>query len=69
MCMQVRVYASNPEGVVTIKFKQEEPAQSCIAKMNGRFFGGHKLEAQMWDGYTNYHVRCWCVMHLVMMFE
>ena len=56
LLLQVRVHANNPEGVVTVKFKQEEPAQTCVAKMNGRFFGGNKLVAHMWDGYTSYHV-------------
>ena len=50
------MYAANPDGIVTVKFKQEEPAQACIAKMNGRFFGGNQLVAHMWDGVTYYHV-------------
>lgn len=56
VCFQVRVYAAHPEGVVTVKFKQEEPAHACVAKMNGRFFGGRQLIAHMWDGFTYYHV-------------
>ena len=40
-----------------MKFKAEELAQECIKAMHGRFFGGRKVEATMWDGLTNYNVR------------
>lgn len=52
---QVRVFPLHPEGVVTVRFKQAEPAEACVALMNGRFFGGNKLVAHMWDGFTQYH--------------
>jgi HIV Tat-specific factor 1 len=52
----VRVFASHPQGIVTVRFKQEEPAQACLSRMNGRFFGGHQIVAHMWDGFTSYHV-------------
>jgi len=55
LCVQVRVFASHPEGVVTVRFKQAEPAQACVSLMDGRFFGGSKLAAHMWDGFTQYH--------------
>jgi hypothetical protein len=54
--MQVRVFASHPQGIVTVRFKQEEPAQACLSRMNGRFFGGNQIVAHMWDGFTSYHV-------------
>ena len=25
--------------------------------MKGRFFGGRKLEAHLWDGHTNYNIK------------
>eukprot|EP00775_Hariotina_reticulata_P003215 gene3215-3492_t len=53
---KVRVFAAHPEGVVTVRFKQEEPAQACLEKMNGRFFGGLQIQAHMWDGFTSYHL-------------
>ena len=42
---------------MSIKFKQSEPAQECLKLMNGRFFGGRQLTAELWDGITNYNVR------------
>jgi hypothetical protein len=40
---------------VTVRFKQAEPAEACVSLMDGRFFGGNKLAAHMWDGFTQYH--------------
>eukprot|EP00879_Flechtneria_rotunda_P023463 GHRR01024819.1.p1 GENE.GHRR01024819.1~~GHRR01024819.1.p1 ORF type:complete len:251 (+),score=88.02 GHRR01024819.1:244-996(+) len=54
---KVRVYANHPDGVVSVKFKKEEPAAACLNLMNGRFFGGQRLVAHMWDGLTNYNVK------------
>ena len=50
------MYKSHPEGVVSVKFKEEAPAHECIRLMNGRFFGGQQIEAALWDGLTNYNV-------------
>lgn len=49
------MFPLHPEGVVTVRFKQAEPAEACVSVMNGRFFGGNKLVAHMWDGFTQYH--------------
>lgn len=51
---KVKVYKLHPDGVVSVKFKQEEHVQGCIAKMNGRWFGGLQIAAHRWDGVTNY---------------
>lgn len=53
--LQVRVFPQHPEGVVTVRFKQAEPAEQCVALMDGRFFGGRQLVAHMWDGFTQFH--------------
>ena len=42
---------------MSVKFKAEELAQECITAMHGRFFGGRKVQATMWDGLTNYNVK------------
>ena len=55
--LQIRVCQYHPEGVVSIKFKRDDAAQECIKIMNGRFFGGRQLTAELWDGTTNYNVR------------
>lgn len=57
MLLQIRVYQHHPECVVSIKFKQADPAQECLKLMNGRFFGGRQLTAELWDGITNYNVK------------
>ena len=51
---KVKVFTTNPDGVVSVRFKDEEAAEKCAAAMKGRWFGGTRLEAGMWDGLTNY---------------
>ncbi|EPS25742.1 hypothetical protein PDE_00678 [Penicillium oxalicum 114-2] len=41
----VVLYDQEPEGVVTVKFAQAEDARECVARLNGRFFGGDRIEA------------------------
>jgi len=53
---KVVIFEHNPEGVIVLKFKNGVAAKKCIEKMNGRFFAGKKLEAEFYDGRTNYHV-------------
>lgn len=31
------------DGVMTVKFKEPVSAQACVAKMNGRYFGGRRV--------------------------
>lgn len=31
------------EGVMTVKFKDPVAAQACVAKMDGRYFGGQRV--------------------------
>lgn len=44
----------HPEGVVSIRFRDPEPAAACVRLMNGRFFGGRRLVAEVYDGKTRY---------------
>lgn len=53
----VKVYNTNPQGVVAIKFRMEDAAQACIALMHGRYFGGRQLEAALWDGIEKFYVK------------
>ncbi|KAL1750595.1 hypothetical protein FB107DRAFT_267281 [Schizophyllum commune] len=46
----VVLYDKEPEGVMTIKFREPLSAQACIIKMNGRFFDGRRVEAYLYDG-------------------
>lgn len=34
--LQLRVFKTNPEGVVSVRFREAEPAQQCVQLMNGR---------------------------------
>ncbi|KAK9833990.1 hypothetical protein WJX81_001143 [Elliptochloris bilobata] len=52
---KVKVYHHSTDGVVTVKFRSPEAAQSCIRLMSGRFFGGRRLEAELWDGVATWH--------------
>mmetsp|Transcript_12157 Transcript_12157/g.34211 ORF Transcript_12157/g.34211 Transcript_12157/m.34211 type:complete len:481 (-) Transcript_12157:70-1512(-) len=54
---RLRVFTGNPEGVISIRYKQEEHAEACVKLMNGRFFGGQQVVAHMYDGHTNYNVK------------
>ena len=45
------------QGVAIVKFEDPEAAQSCVAKLNGRYFGRRQLEAMLWDGITDYNVK------------
>jgi len=53
----VTVCEHNEEGAVIVKFKTSASVVPCVEKMNGRFFGGRSLCAEVWDGYTNYIVK------------
>ncbi|PSC73552.1 Splicing factor U2AF-associated 2 [Micractinium conductrix] len=54
---KLRVFHQHPEGVVSVKFTALEPADECVKRMNGRFFGGRQLVAHKWDGYTNFNIK------------
>jgi hypothetical protein len=43
--------------VVSVRFRDEDGARACIARMEGRFFAGRRLSAALWDGVTNYNVK------------
>ena len=51
---KVKVFTTNPEGVVSVRFKDGGDAQKCVTAMKGRWFGGRQLEASLWDGFTNF---------------
>eukprot|EP01029_Cantina_marsupialis_P001302 TRINITY_DN11081_c0_g1_i1.p1 TRINITY_DN11081_c0_g1~~TRINITY_DN11081_c0_g1_i1.p1 ORF type:complete len:506 (+),score=173.53 TRINITY_DN11081_c0_g1_i1:142-1659(+) len=53
---KVTVFDRNEEGAVIVKYKNADHAENCVAKMDGRFFGGKPLKSILWDGITNYKV-------------
>ncbi|KAI0793228.1 hypothetical protein C8Q75DRAFT_713470 [Abortiporus biennis] len=50
----VVLYDKEPEGVMTVKFRDPLSAQACVLKMNGRFFAGRKIEAFVYAGKQRY---------------
>jgi HIV Tat-specific factor 1 len=40
-------------GIVCVKFKNSAEAEECIRVMDGRFFGGRRVEAAFYDGKTD----------------
>ncbi|KAJ7084379.1 hypothetical protein B0H15DRAFT_784287 [Mycena belliarum] len=46
----VVLYDKEPEGVMTVKFRDPLSAQACVLKMNGRFFDGLRVEAVLYTG-------------------
>ncbi|CAE6452846.1 unnamed protein product [Rhizoctonia solani] len=46
----VVLYDEEEDGVMTVKFKDPVSAQACILKMNGRFFAGRQVVAELFDG-------------------
>ncbi|CAG8547349.1 4288_t:CDS:10 [Acaulospora morrowiae] len=50
----VILYDKEPDGVVSVKFKEQLSAEACVLKMNGRFFAGRRIEAEIFDGKQKY---------------
>ncbi|KAF8629666.1 hypothetical protein AX17_005605 [Amanita inopinata Kibby_2008] len=46
----VVLYDQEPEGIMTVKFRDPLSAQACVLKMNGRFFAGRRIEASLHSG-------------------
>jgi HIV Tat-specific factor 1 len=46
-------FSRHPRGVVTVRLATPEDADACLAAMQGRSYGGRKVQASLWDGVTN----------------
>ncbi|CAL1532807.1 unnamed protein product [Lymnaea stagnalis] len=53
---KVFLYDRNPEGVISVTFKEPEEADACIAALNGRWFAKNRVVAFTHDGKTKYDV-------------
>lgn len=51
------VFQGSPFGAVAVKFRDCADAEKCIEVLNGRYFGGRRVEAEWFDGVTNYKVK------------
>ena len=46
----VVLYDKEPDGVVTVRFTDPGAAMQCVRVMDGRFFGGTRVDAYISDG-------------------
>ncbi|GFR87624.1 HIV Tat-specific factor 1 [Elysia marginata] len=53
---KVTLYDRNPEGVITVTFKEPEEADQCITALHGRWFAKLRVDASTWDGKTKFDV-------------
>lgn len=51
---KVRVFWSNPDGCVLVKFLHGGAASECLRLMSGRLFDGRTLKCILFDGVTDY---------------
>ena len=54
---KITAFASNPRGVVLVKFAQPSAASEAVKLWDGREFHGRTVKATFWDGVTDYTVR------------
>lgn len=54
---KITVFEGNEHGVVAVKFRSIESCLRCIQVMNGRWYDGRRLSAQIYDGRTDYRHR------------
>ncbi len=50
----VVLFDKEPDGIMTVRFSTEEAAGKCIAAMDGRYFGGRTVAAELYDGKRRY---------------
>ena len=48
---KVRVHPKSADCVVTVAFENVDPAHECVELMHGRYFGGRRVHASIWNGY------------------
>ncbi|XP_071819070.1 17S U2 SnRNP complex component HTATSF1-like [Apostichopus japonicus] len=53
---KVLIFDNHPEGVTSVRFKDADDADKCVAAMNGRWFAKRQLTAELWDGKTDYKI-------------
>eukprot|EP00730_Choanoeca_flexa_P000686 TRINITY_DN10298_c0_g3_i1.p1 TRINITY_DN10298_c0_g3~~TRINITY_DN10298_c0_g3_i1.p1 ORF type:complete len:134 (-),score=13.97 TRINITY_DN10298_c0_g3_i1:176-577(-) len=47
----------NPEGVIMVRYFDDESLGPAIATLNGRWFDQRQIVAEEWDGKTKYKVK------------
>eukprot|EP00730_Choanoeca_flexa_P000684 TRINITY_DN10298_c0_g2_i1.p1 TRINITY_DN10298_c0_g2~~TRINITY_DN10298_c0_g2_i1.p1 ORF type:complete len:444 (+),score=106.90 TRINITY_DN10298_c0_g2_i1:132-1463(+) len=54
---KVEVFDGNPEGVIMVRYFDDESLGPAIATLNGRWFDQRQIVAEEWDGKTKYKVK------------
>ncbi|KAK9475029.1 uncharacterized protein V1510DRAFT_409846 [Dipodascopsis tothii] len=50
----VTLYDLEEDGVVSVRFQNADDAEECVDRMDGRFFGGRRITATIYDGEVRY---------------
>ncbi|KAJ1661144.1 hypothetical protein IWQ61_000014 [Dispira simplex] len=50
----VKLFDTSPDGVVSVKFADKASATACVELMDGRWFGGRRVCADIYDGKSRY---------------
>ncbi|XP_071801108.1 17S U2 SnRNP complex component HTATSF1-like [Asterias amurensis] len=53
---KVIIFDRHPDGVASVKFKDVEFADLCVAALNGRWFAKRQLSCELWDGVTDFRI-------------
>lgn len=53
---KVIVFDRHPDGVCSVAFKEHEPVDKCLQAMNNRWFAERQIQAEVWDGMTDYQI-------------
>ena len=53
-CGKVENSYVNANGIVTVRFKEPESADTCLHLMHNRWFGGKQIKAELWNGIEKF---------------
>ena len=53
-CGKVENAYVNANGIVTVRFKEPESADTCLHLMHNRWFGGKQIKAELWNGIEKF---------------
>ncbi|XP_067945881.1 17S U2 SnRNP complex component HTATSF1-like [Watersipora subatra] len=54
---KISIFDRNPDGVITVVYKEFEPADLCVKTLNHRWFGGRRVMASNWNGKEKFEVK------------
>lgn len=54
---KVTIFEGNLDGVAVVRFRDGQGARKCLELMQGRWFDQRRIEAEYYDGITDYRVK------------